>query len=201
MKAELFREDRLIKSLLRTQNVSSSNIASALINDVKAFVGDAEQSDDITLIVVKYIGNFPEMDESKDFLKLTVRNQLLDLEKITAALEHISEKWSLPSKIAMELNLTLEELVTNIIFYAYDDRMEHHIILEFLYGNKGITISITDDGKPFNLLEKVDDSNMKKPLAERKVGGLGIHFVVKMMDEIKYERTNKENIVTLIKYF
>jgi anti-sigma regulatory factor (Ser/Thr protein kinase) len=56
-----------------------------------------------------------------------------------------------------------------------------------------------DDGKPFNLLDKEAGELIGKPLEELQIGGLGIHFVKEMMDEVHYSRENNRNMVTLIK--
>ena len=58
-----------------------------------------------------------------------------------------------------------------------------------------------DDGKPFNLLEKDTEEAINKPLAERKIGGLGIHFVRQLVDEIRYERSGGKNIVSLTRKY
>jgi phosphoserine phosphatase RsbU/P len=196
---QLFREDRLLLSLLKVNDQPSSTIARTLISDVKAFAGEAEQSDDITLIVVKYKSGEEQPGMSDDSMKLKIKNQLSELERIAGTVEELAVKWSIPSKAAMEMNLALEELVTNIIFYAFDDKMDHEIIMEYIHLDNSIKITITDDGKPFDLTEKVTGLHINKPVEERKVGGLGIHFVKKMMDAVEYQRSDNKNIVILTK--
>jgi len=130
---------------------------------------------------------------------LALLNQLGELEKIVATIEEISAKWNLPDRVGMELNLVLEELFANIVFYAFDDGKEHVISMEFERTETGnIRVRLVDDGKPFNLLEK-ETGNLKQPLEERKIGGLGIHFAKEMMDNIEYERIDGKNVVLLTK--
>ena len=134
--------------------------------------------------------------------QLRLLNRLGELGSLVSALEQVSEEWNIPLKATMELNLILEELFTNIVFYAFDDGREHEIVFIFERRNPGtLQISIEDDGKPFNLLEKDTEEAVNLPLEERKIGGLGIHFVKNLVDEIKYERKgNKNNVLLIRKY-
>ena len=102
----------------------------------------------------------------------------------------------------MQINLVLEELFTNVVFYAFDDQLEHTINLGFtLIDQHQLMIRLEDDGKPFNLLEKKVDDVFDKPLEERQIGGLGIHFIREMMNSVEYQREDNKNIVILKKNF
>lgn len=136
-----------------------------------------------------------------DTVKLTLLNQLNELEKIVAAVENLSNKWGLSARMGMELNLVLEELFTNIVFYAFEDGAEHELWIEFEKSGEGVMkIRLTDEGKPFNLVERTI-SDLDKSLEEREVGGLGIHFVKEMTDKVEYERVGNKNVVILTKKF
>jgi anti-sigma regulatory factor (Ser/Thr protein kinase) len=136
-----------------------------------------------------------------DVLKLTLSNRLEELEKIVAAVETLSERWSVPPRVGMEINLCLEELFTNVVFYAFEKDTLHQLFIDFELIDPGqLRIRITDDGRPFNLLEK-DISDLETPLEQRKIGGLGIHFVKEMMDAVEYERSDNKNVVLLTKNF
>jgi anti-sigma regulatory factor (Ser/Thr protein kinase) len=115
-------------------------------------------------------------------------------------LEMLGEEWQLPSKVVFNLNLVLEELVTNIIFYGYRDDESHQIQIDFGLENEVIEVIIGDDGIEFNpfLLDAPDDLN--KPIEERKIGGLGIHFVKQLMDKYDYQRNNNRNKIILVKH-
>jgi anti-sigma regulatory factor (Ser/Thr protein kinase) len=102
----------------------------------------------------------------------------------------------------MEINLVLEELFTNIVFYAFEDHEHHAITVEFnLLDPHLLELRLEDDGKPFNLLEKQMEDVFNQPLEEREIGGLGIHFVKKMMKSVVYERSGNNNVVVLTKDF
>ena len=115
--------------------------------------------------------------------------------------EEIAKSWNISSKVNMELNLVLEELFTNIVFYAFPDRKDHLIEIVFELLSPGLLrIKLEDDGRHFDVMEAAKEVNINASIDERKIGGLGIHFVKQLMDEMNYVRRNNKNIVTLIKH-
>jgi len=131
-------------------------------------------------------------------VSITLKNKISEIVLLDSFLEKLSEKWEAVAKYTFNINLALEEAITNIINYAYKDNNEHLINLDFSLENSELKITITDDGIEFNPLLK-EDPNTELSLEERKIGGLGIFFVKKIMDNIDYERINNKNILTLIK--
>lgn len=130
---------------------------------------------------------------------ITILNQLDQLEYLANIMEMISEEWNIPTNIALNLNLVLEELVTNIIFYGYDDNDEHKININLAYQDKIIRVQIEDDGKEFDPL-KVPIPAIGKTIENSKIGGLGIHFVRNIMDDVNYLRLGNKNRLTLTKH-
>jgi len=129
---------------------------------------------------------------------IILTNQITQLDILAGALEAISEKWEISPAITMNLNLVLEELVTNIVFYGYTDTDEHTIRIHLSLENSILTVTLTDDAIAFNpLLAAEPDIN--QALEERAIGGLGIHLVRKIMDDVHYERVADKNILTLKK--
>ena len=129
---------------------------------------------------------------------ITLKNQLSELNTLAAAVESFAEQTELDMKTQFNLNLALDELVTNIINYAYDDENLHQIEIELSYADSLLNINITDDGKPFDPTQ-TDAPELTQSLEQREVGGLGIHFVSKLMDSMIYQRTNEQNQLTLKK--
>jgi serine/threonine-protein kinase RsbW len=136
-----------------------------------------------------------------DRFDLHIVNDVSELEKVAAALEELSARWALSSKVTMQLNLVLEELATNIMFHGHLDGQEHGIDIEFSRNDRVLSVIVTDDAPAFNLLEQPDDSRVDQPLEERKIGGLGIHFVKTVMDRVEYVRRDGKNVVTLTKTY
>ena len=181
---------------------SAREITTGLSDEIEKFSEGTDQADDITILALQYQ---VITDIKRDFMNyemLKLKNQLTELDRIAIKIEEISEQWNIPPKVSMELNLVIEELFTNVVFYAWDDQSEHEILLELtMTGPDVVQVRLTDDGKPFNLLEKKVDDVFDKPLEERKIGGLGIHFVREMMSEVLYQRSDNKNIVILTRKF
>ena len=95
--------------------------------------------------------------------------------------------------------MVFDELLTNIISYAYGgDKSEHQIEISLSYTDSRLGITIADDGMPFNPFTR-EDPDISLGVDEREIGGLGILLVKKTMDETAYQRRNNQNLITLIK--
>lgn len=111
--------------------------------------------------------------------------------------ENELNKINCPTKIIMQISMCLEEAFINIAHYAYGEKTGD-MTLGLEQENDIVTLHLKDKGKPFDPLAKQDpDVTMK--MEDRKIGGLGIYLIKQMMDEVKYERTNEENILTFSK--
>lgn len=110
------------------------------------------------------------------------------------------ETHSAPPDAVFAANLAIEELVTNIIKYGYDDTDTHEIVIRLAVSDNELRIEISDDGHAFNPFDQ-PEPDTSLPAEERPIGGLGIHFVRNMLDECKHTRNEGRNIVTLTKKF
>ena len=100
----------------------------------------------------------------------------------------------------MHIELVLEEIIVNIILHAYNNKKNGKIILEGSAAiPKALQLIIKDFGIPFNLIE-AKDPDIELSIEERDAGGLGIFLVKRLVNDIKYERKNNTNILTLTKY-
>lgn len=127
-----------------------------------------------------------------------IENRVEVLPVLASKMEELAETWGLSMPLTMNLNLVLEEAVSNIIFYAYNDNEKHEIQISLSLDPKGITIQITDDGKPFDPTS-IPKPDITLPAEERPIGGLGIFLISKLMDSVHYLRQDNLNILTLIK--
>jgi anti-sigma regulatory factor (Ser/Thr protein kinase) len=93
----------------------------------------------------------------------------------------------------------VDELFTNIVKYGFADNNLHYIAVALSHENGKISIRIEDNGIPFDPAAK-QTSELKDQIEDCKIGGLGLHLVKKIMDDIVYERSGKKNVITLIKY-
>ncbi|MEW6143611.1 MAG: ATP-binding protein [Thermodesulfobacteriota bacterium] len=131
-------------------------------------------------------------------LSIRLKNSFSELSRLKDALNTYCEFRELPSNIVFALTLSLDEVVTNVISYGYDDHDEHNIDVTLRSGQGVIEIAVEDDGKPFNPLEyKTPD--LKCPIDERPIGGLGIYLVKTYMSELEYRRLGGKNRLVMRK--
>ena len=184
---EQFGEDRMEKGLHSCLALRPREIVDAMDAQVAAFVGDAEQSDDLTLMAVRY-----------QKPAIIMRN---DIQQIPTLAEWVDEL-GIPMELNMPINLALEEAVSNVMLYAYPGRNDGKVFVEFAkakdeQGEK-LIFTISDSGIPFDPTAK-PEADITLSAEDRAIGGLGIHLVRKLMDEIRYERQDEKNILTLVK--
>jgi len=132
------------------------------------------------------------------FKRLLVDNQMSDLARVVAFLEELGEEWELSVQQVLSLNLVLEEALTNIFLYGYDDNDQHSIEINFGIEGDQLTISLIDDGQPYDPTLKADP-DITLTGEERPIGGLGIFLIKKIMDKVEYERKTNKNILILTK--
>jgi len=127
-----------------------------------------------------------------------LKNSLSELPTLCEKLERIGAALRIPRRLLFEINLALDELFTNIISYGYADRSEHVIRVRFSSEDDLLTVVLEDDGIPFNPVERLPPE-LPCSLEECKVGGLGIHLVKNLMDDVVYSRSGNKNVLTLKK--
>lgn len=162
---------------------------------VRGFVGDAEQSDDLTMLAIHYT---PQQYESTLNETLTLTNDVREVAKLSSFQKSFYEKMNLETSLARQLRLAVEEAVVNVIEYAYPHGTEGNVGITMMFDGHRLKVVIDDSGVPFDpTAEKKADITLSAE--ERRVGGLGIHLVRELMDSINYERVNGHNILTLRK--
>jgi serine/threonine-protein kinase RsbW len=134
--------------------------------------------------------------EAKENIVIT--NKVDELPILAGKIEELAEKWELPMSLAMNLNLVLEEAVSNVIFYAFTDQEKHEIGIYLSLESNTLTIEIIDAGIPFDPTLR-QNPDISLPAEERPIGGLGIFLISKIMDSVSYKRYNNQNVLTLIK--
>ncbi|WP_310499591.1 ATP-binding protein [Paenibacillus qinlingensis] len=127
-------------------------------------------------------------------------NDLQELERLAAFIQGLAGTLGMDEKSLFQINLVCDELVTNIILYGYPSGSNgmHTIRLDVGPTPDGWELCLTDRGIPFNpLLKATPRTDLS--IEERGIGGLGIHFVRQVMDELHYERLNEENVLLMRK--
>lgn len=130
---------------------------------------------------------------------ITIENDIKQIQDVAEHLESFGNANHISPKIVYQLNLSVDEILTNIITYGFSDSESHDITVSLSCSKSEVTIQIIDDGQQFDPLSYTPEG-VEDELEDRPIGGLGIHLVKTMMDEIQYERINNENKTTIIKY-
>jgi serine/threonine-protein kinase RsbW len=132
--------------------------------------------------------------------RLSVKSTTNNLSRIRDFIKLLSSQAGFDDSSTNKIALATDEACTNIIKHAYKYSKVGKININASYSNKKLRISITDEGVHFNS-SKVPVPDLQKYYDEKRVGGLGIFLMKKLMDEVKYSQTpSNRNKVTLIKY-
>ncbi len=137
---------------------------------------------------------------AKKEFSFELKSSLSELDNLCEKLENFGQKIGLSKKLIFEINLALDELFTNIISYGFGDDEEHIIKVTLIPQQEELCLCIEDDGTPFNPID-FQTSDVAQSVENCKIGGLGIHIIRKLMDEIGYQRCDGKNILTLKKSF
>ena len=130
---------------------------------------------------------------------LNIRNDIQSLPLVNEWIEQCCEEAGLGLDWVMKFQLVIEEMVSNVIFYAYDSQQQEAAIeLRFTWEAGTVSILLRDWGKPFDPTAK-DDPDISLSGVVRPIGGLGIFMVKQLMDEVRYERVGSSNLLTLQK--
>ena len=176
-------------------NESPQEMLEKIVAAVERFVKNAEQSDDLTMLAVRYV---PVAFESTLSRELTIKNDVHEVAEFSRFIKSVNEELGLETSLARQIRLAVEEAVVNVIDYAYPEGVEGDITVQVLSDGRVMHVKIIDSGVPFDPTE-IQKADTTLSAEDRRIGGLGILLVREQMDSINYERTDGKNVLTLIK--
>ena len=189
------RIKELTQQLQQNGTFSPTVIINRMTDAVHLFVGNADQSDDLTMLAIQYTLH------QKDFKfqrSLTLTNDIKRIPRLNAFIDDVCNANGIDMSESMQINLALEEAVSNVINYAYPTGTKGDITIEAKSNGEKMFFIISDTGTPFDPTARpAVDTTLSAE--DREIGGLGIHLIRKIMDHINYERTDGHNVFTLIK--
>lgn len=190
---EQFGESR-IKTALHGRK-SSENHLKNIEHSVSLFVDKAPQSDDLTMLFIHYLGGNPVSS-----YHLTLHNDIKQIALLPDFVDTIAKRIELDHETASNLNLALEEAITNVIMYAYPEGADGVVNIDATVDGKNVSVVIADNGIAFDPTAK-EEIDITAGIDERPIGGLGIHLVRTIMDNVSYERKEEKNILTITKNY
>ena len=130
-------------------------------------------------------------------LNMKIETRLDELNRVFDAVRDFGERQNWPTETVFLIDLALEELTLNTMNHGHDGGL-HEIEIALKSEPDAITIEITDDGRPFDPLSDAPEPDVGTAMEDRPIGGLGVHLVRTMMDEMSYRREGNKNHITLI---
>ena len=166
-----------------------------ITRQVHKFVGDAQQSDDLTMLAIHYT---PKHFESRLTETLLIKNDVHEVSRFSEFIKSVMEKLNVEKSLARQFRLAVEEAVVNVIDYAYPAGQEGDIEVRMMFDGETLKTVIIDSGVAFDPTAK-EKADTSLSIEDRQIGGLGILLVRELMDSINYERADGQNFLTLIK--
>ncbi len=130
--------------------------------------------------------------------KLTFPAQFEYLDEIRSHVAQEARAAGFGDKAVYAVQLAADEAASNIIEHAYAGITDASFDLSCEVGNDRLIMTFSDHGKSFDIT-KVSNPDVKADLSDRKIGGLGIYLMRKLMDEVHYKTTGSKNVLTLVK--
>lgn len=198
--AEQFGDKRMLSIVQRHCCESARTIVSSVLDEVDDFAADAEQSDDITMLCLRYHKTFNGNTTPMEPKTLTISNKLEDLKLLPDFIEDYCNRLPIPLTLILSLNLAIEEAMVNCVQYAYAENTTGEISLSVNWDDvhHELTFVLSDAGAPFDPTA-TPEPDTALSAEERPIGGLGILLVRKIMDRVSYSRDGEQNVLTMCK--
>ena len=196
----LFGTERMLAALNKHPSAAPRQILETVNAEVAAFVDQAPQFDDLTMLCLEYSG--PEgkgREEDKNVKEMTIYASVKNIPAVTAFVDEHLESLGCPMKAQMQIDIAIDEIFGNIAQYAYaPETGQATVKLETEQDPLAVVITFIDRGVPYDPLAK-EDPDISLDASEREAGGLGIFLVKKTMDDMSYEYKDGQNILRIRK--
>ena len=177
---------RLESVLAKNSEKAPSELLPLVKADVDAFVGDADQFDDITMLCIEFKGNGRKAEISL----------IPDAESVKTVAEFLDttlEAWEIPMKVVSKLQIVADEIYSNIVRYSQAKNAK----VTAVQNGTVLSLRFEDDGKPYDPTTAAEP-DITASAEEREIGGLGIFIVRNMMDSMDYRYKDGHNVLTLL---
>ena len=194
---EMKRVNDVANRALANQQQEPLQLISQMTEAVHQFVGDAEQSDDLTMMAIQYIKQHSDVRMRKN---IVLANDTQEIPRLNAFVEDVCQTVGFDENVSKQVKVAVEEAVVNVMKYAYPSGERGDVTIEAATNDVRLKFTIIDSGKPFDptVQSEADTTSSAK---QHNIGGQGIHIMRQNMDSINYERIDNLNVLTLRKKF
>ena len=194
---QLFSEQRLEETLYTYADMNPRSVGVGVRRAITEFTRDANQSDDITMLIMKY--GVPPIRKAV----MVLRAEDDQLIHVCNFIHEELRRRNAPKSVYNPLDIAAEEFFINVCHYAYPDATpenpgEVRISFEYDGNPPTLTVQISDDGVPYDPTKK-PDAVTPDDIADVPIGGLGILMAKRSVDSLSYERVGDSNVVTFVK--
>ena len=133
-----------------------------------------------------------------DSVELRLANDLDGLAGLAERIERFGAEQGLAGNVVNALNVVLDEAVSNAINHGYDTGVRGEIAVRLRRSPDRVEVEVEDAGRPFDPLQ-APPPDLTWPLERRPIGGLGIHLIKSLMDEVSYARQAGRNVLKMAK--
>ena len=177
---------RLESVLAKNSEKAPSELLPLVKADVDAFVGDADQFDDITMLCIEFKGNGRKAE-------ISLTPDAESVKTVAEFLDTTLEAWEIPMKVVSKLQIVADEIYSNIVRYS---QAKNAKVIAVQNGTV-LSLRFEDDGKPYDPTTAAEP-DITASAEEREIGGLGIFIVRNMMDSMDYKYKDGHNVLTLL---
>jgi serine phosphatase RsbU (regulator of sigma subunit) len=185
---EQLGRDRVMELASEHSHETTRKLVESMDEAVKLHAGDADQSDDITLLAIKC----PQL--AMAHCQLSMRSSMEDIASLTPFISEATEQAGMEEKEAKRIRLAVEEAVANVINHGEATNINLNTSVE----NDMLVFTINDDGLPFDPTQ-ASATDLSVPPDQRPPGGMGIILLHQMTDGLAYQRIDGHNILTMKK--
>lgn len=195
---EIFSQERLIEIVNSPSLVNPARVIRTIQHFCQQFVGNAAQSDDITLLAVQYLPLSPffQMANIMEW-NLSINSELTELAEVKQHLSKILQAANLTVELIEDVQLIVEEVLVNIIQYGYENCTQGNIDLAIEMNLDQLILTFKDNAKPFNPLTEISSPDLTMNDEQRSLGGLGFFLVQELAEQVNYFYQNAQNILTV----
>jgi len=192
---QMERVNDVASRALANQQLEPHQLISQMTEAVHQFVGDAEQSDDLTMMAIQYIKQQIDVRMRKS---IVLQNDTQEVTRLNVFVEDVCQTVGFDEIVTMKIKVAVEEAVVNVMKYAYPPGQHGDMTIEAALNDVRLKFTIIDSGKPFDPTVQAE-ADTTPSAKQHNIRGRGIHIMRQNMDSINYERVDNFNVLTLRK--